>query len=290
MALTISKGKDEMLGLPDAFLDDSSACSSATKRHDRPMLAPRDQENKKMSSSADRRMLFPQRVAHFDQISAREVESTIPEPICSSGPALSVTKRVVDIILAGLALVFLSPILVAIAVLIRLDSRGPIVFRQRRLGTGGREFMVWKFRTMGPDAEQVLAGLESRNESPGGVLFKIRDDPRVTRIGRFLRKTSLDELPQFYNVFRGDMSLVGPRPLQLRDCNLLRQLDPEGFERRLAVPQGLTGPWQISGRSNKDSQSMLSLDLDYIDNWTFASDLKILLKTVPAVLLCRGAC
>jgi lipopolysaccharide/colanic/teichoic acid biosynthesis glycosyltransferase len=235
-------------------------------------------------------MLFPQRVTHFDQRGAREVAETTCVAVCEPGPTYSILKRAVDIIVAGLAIAFLAPILLAIAVLIRLDSRGPILFRQRRLMSGGREFMVWKFRTMRPDAEQVLAELESRNESPGGVLFKIRDDPRVTRIGRFLRKSSLDELPQFFNVLRGEMSLVGPRPLQLRDCNLLRQLDPEGFARRLAVPQGLTGPWQISGRSNENSETMLRLDLDYIENWTFVSDLKILLKTVPAVLFCRGAC
>jgi lipopolysaccharide/colanic/teichoic acid biosynthesis glycosyltransferase len=290
MASTIGKGKDAVLAPRAAVLDDTTPYSSTKMRHDRPTLAPRDRENKKMSSSADRRMLFPQRVSHFDQINARELPATRPVRICGSGPTHSVMKRAVDIIVAGFALIILSPILLSIAVLVRLDSRGPILFRQRRLRVGGREFMVWKFRTMRPDAEQVLAELESRNESPGGVLFKIRDDPRVTRLGRFLRRTSLDELPQFFNVFHGDMSLVGPRPLQLRDCNLLRQLDPEGFARRLAVPQGLTGPWQISGRSNENSETMLRLDLDYIENWTFASDLMIILKTVPAVLFCRGAC
>jgi lipopolysaccharide/colanic/teichoic acid biosynthesis glycosyltransferase len=191
---------------------------------------------------------------------------------------------------ATIAIILASPILVVIAVFIRFDSAGPIIFRQRRLGLGGREFLLFKFRTMRPDAEQVVAELEGLNESAGGVLFKIRNDPRVTRLGRFLRRTSLDELPQLLNVIRGEMSLVGPRPLQLRDCDRLRHMDPEGFARRLAVPQGLTGPWQISGRSNKDSQSMLRLDLDYAEHWSLALDLKILLQTVPAVLICRGAC
>jgi lipopolysaccharide/colanic/teichoic acid biosynthesis glycosyltransferase len=199
-------------------------------------------------------------------------------------------KRAIDLIGATIGLILVSPILVAVALLIRLDSAGPIIFRQRRLGLGGREFLLFKFRTMRPDAEQAVAELEGLNESAGGVLFKIRNDPRVTRLGRFLRRTSLDELPQLLNVIRGEMSLVGPRPLQLRDCDRLRQADPEGFAQRLSVPQGLTGPWQISGRSNENSQSMLRLDLDYAEHWSLALDLTILLRTVPAVLICRGAC
>ena len=123
----------------------------------------------------------------------------------------------------------LSPLLALVALLIRLDSRGPILFRQQRMGLGGREFRCLKFRTMVPDAEQRLRDLEARNESAGGVLFKIKDDPRVTPLGRFLRRSSLDELPQLWNVLVGEMSLVGPRPLQLRDSEKLAELDPEGM-------------------------------------------------------------
>lgn len=204
--------------------------------------------------------------------------------------ARSLSKRAVDIVGATVGLMMLSPLMLLLAVLVRLDSRGPILFRQRRMGLGGREFWFYKFRTMVPDAEHLLAALEQQNESAGGVLFKIRSDPRVTRIGRFLRRTSLDELPQFLNVLKGDMSLVGPRPLQLRDCERLLMLEPEGFTERLSVPQGLTGPWQIGGRSDTDSGMMLRLDLEYIENWSLQNDLYILIKTVPAVLAGRGAC
>lgn len=211
-------------------------------------------------------------------------------PLADSAAARSLAKRAVDLAGTLVGLVMLAPILLVIAVLIKLDSRGPVFFRQRRLGLGGREFWCYKFRTMVPDAERKLAALEAHNESAGGVLFKIKDDPRVTRLGRFLRRTSLDELPQLFNVFRGDMSLVGPRPLQLRDCARLRRYDAEGFARRLSVPQGLTGPWQIGGRSNEDSETMLRLDLGYVDSWSLAWDLKILVQTLPAVATGRGAC
>ena len=154
------------------------------------------------------------------------------------GRGVAVVKRTMDVVGSAFALVFLMPILLLIAALIRLDSSGPALFRQRRLGRGGRTFWCLKFRTMTVDAEQRLAELETLNESGGGVLFKIRQDPRVTRIGRLLRKTSLDELPQFFNVLKGEMALVGPRPLQLRDCELLEAMDPEGFRRRLERPPG----------------------------------------------------
>ena len=211
-------------------------------------------------------------------------------PVAESAAARSLSKRAVDLAGTIVGLILLAPVLLVIAALIKLDSRGPVIFRQRRLGLGGREFWFYKFRTMVPDAERKLAELESRNESAGGVLFKIKHDPRVTRLGRFLRRTSLDELPQLFNVLRGDMSLVGPRPLQLRDCERLQRLDPEGFARRLTVPQGLTGPWQIGGRSEEHSETMLRLDLGYVASWSLAQDLKILVQTLPAVLTGRGAC
>jgi lipopolysaccharide/colanic/teichoic acid biosynthesis glycosyltransferase len=176
-----------------------------------------------------------------------------------------------------------------IALLIRLDSPGPVLFRQLRQGQGGRIFWFWKFRTMSLDAEHRLGELEALNESAGRVLFKIRRDPRVTRLGRFLRRSSLDELPQLFHVLRGEMSLVGPRPLQLRDCERLKEQEPEGYARRLTVRPGLTGAWQVGGRSATDSRSMLRLDLDYIDRWSLRLDQWILCRTVVVVLLGRGA-
>ncbi len=211
-------------------------------------------------------------------------------PVAESAAARSLSKRTVDLAGTVVGLILLLPVMLVIAALIKLDSRGPVLFRQRRLGLGGREFWFYKFRTMVPDAELKLAELEAYNESAGGVLFKIKQDPRVTRLGRFLRRTSLDELPQLFNVLRGEMSLVGPRPLQLRDCERLQGLDPEGFARRLAVPQGLTGPWQIGGRSDEHCETMLRLDLGYVDSWSLAQDLKILAQTLPAVVTGRGAC
>jgi lipopolysaccharide/colanic/teichoic acid biosynthesis glycosyltransferase len=204
--------------------------------------------------------------------------------------ARSLVKRAMDVVGGLGGLLVLSPVLAIVSLLIRLDSRGPILFRQRRMGLGGREFWCLKFRTMVPDAEQRLRDLEARNESAGGVLFKIKDDPRVTPLGRFLRRTSLDELPQLWNVLVGEMSLVGPRPLQLRDCQRLEAIDPRGYRLRLSAMPGLTGPWQVGGRSNVDSGQMLRLDLNYVESWSIATDVEILIKTVGVVLAGRGAC
>jgi lipopolysaccharide/colanic/teichoic acid biosynthesis glycosyltransferase len=176
-----------------------------------------------------------------------------------------------------------------VALLIRLDSRGPVFYRQVRRGHRGREFPMLKFRTMTADAEERLAGLESANESAGGVLFKLRDDPRVTRLGRFLRRFSLDELPQLINVLRGEMSLVGPRPLQLRDSQRLSAVDPQGYARRLQTKPGLTGPWQVAGRSDLDYQQMVRLDLDYVANRSLWVDLRLITQTVLVVLRGGGA-
>ena len=198
-------------------------------------------------------------------------------------------KRGVDLAGASVGLILLTPVLLLIALLIRLEGRGPIFFRQPRLGYRGRLFRVIKFRTMCADAEQRLGPLEDSNESAGGVLFKLRDDPRVTRFGRFLRRYSLDELPQLINILCGEMSLVGPRPLQLRDSERLLALDPKIFARRLDVLPGLTGPWQVGGRSELNYERMVELDMDYVKNWSNALDLKIIAKTFFVVLLRRGA-
>ena len=204
--------------------------------------------------------------------------------------ARSWLKRFLDRSLSAAALIALLPVLLAVALLVRAESRGPILFRQRRMGLGGRPFTCLKFRTMVPDAEARLADLEACNESAGGVLFKLKRDPRITPLGRILRKTSLDELPQLWNVFRGEMSLVGPRPLQVRDSERLAKLDSAGYLHRLSVLPGITGPWQVGGRSEVDSATMMRLDLDYVDRWSIGADLGILWKTVGVVVLGKGAC
>jgi lipopolysaccharide/colanic/teichoic acid biosynthesis glycosyltransferase len=198
-------------------------------------------------------------------------------------------KRAVDLAGASVGLIMLTPVILVIALLIHLERRGPIFFRQLRRGYRGKLFRVIKFRTMCADAEQRLDTLEESNESVGGVLFKLRDDPRVTRLGRFLRRYSLDELPQLLNILCGEMSLVGPRPLQLRDSDKLLALDPTAYARRLDVMPGLTGPWQIGGRSELNYEQMVELDVHYVENWSNALDLKIIAKTFFVVLRRHGA-
>ena len=193
-------------------------------------------------------------------------------------------KRTFDIIGATLLLVVLSPLLLAITLSVRLTSRGPILFRSVRRGIGQRPFACLKFRTMHSDAEERQADLEELNEA-SGALFKIREDPRLTSVGRLLRRFSLDELPQLVNVLRGEMSLVGPRPLPERDYAMLE----DWHRKRYLVLPGVTGLWQVSGRSELDFDDLVHLDFIYLERWSLALDLSILLKTIPAVLLRRGA-
>jgi lipopolysaccharide/colanic/teichoic acid biosynthesis glycosyltransferase len=211
-------------------------------------------------------------------------------PIAPALAARSAAKRAMDLAGSIGGLILLSPLLALVGLLVRLESRGPILFRQPRMGLYGRVFTCLKFRTMVPDAEKRLRDLEARNESAGGVLFKIKDDPRITPLGRFLRRTSLDELPQLWNVLVGEMSLVGPRPLQLRDSERLAGLDLQLYAQRLSVVPGITGPWQVAGRSNLDSHRMVNLDIEYVTNWSMATDLQILFKTIAVVLGGKGAC
>lgn len=218
----------------------------------------------------------------------REVELAA-ESIVPAEAARSVTKRIMDRVGAFLALLMLSPLLAVVALLIKFDSKGPVFFRQPRVGFLGRPFTCLKFRTMVADAEERLAALEEQNESACKVLFKIKADPRVTPLGRLLRRTSIDEMPQFWNVLVGDMSLIGPRPLQFRDSERLEALEPEGFARRLSVVPGLSGPWQVAGRSELDGCQMLDLDLDYVENWSIGTDVSLLIKTVSVVLNGKGA-
>jgi lipopolysaccharide/colanic/teichoic acid biosynthesis glycosyltransferase len=199
-------------------------------------------------------------------------------------------KRAIDLAGALAGLCLLAPVLLLVAALIRLDSAGPVLFHQVRRGYRGRSFGVLKFRTMVVDAEHQLVNLEEYNESAGGVLFKLRNDPRVTRLGRFLRRFSVDELPQLINVLKGEMSLVGPRPLQLRDSERLQAVDPHGYARRLEVTPGLTGPWQVGGRSELDYKQMVQLDIAYAASWSLGLDLRIIVRTFGAMLRQRGAC
>jgi exopolysaccharide biosynthesis polyprenyl glycosylphosphotransferase len=193
-------------------------------------------------------------------------------------------KRTFDLVVSTTVVVVGLPVWLLIAAAIKLDSRGPVLYRDRRVGVGEREFAMLKFRTMVQGAEVLQAELEAKNEA-GGALFKIKDDPRVTRVGRLLRRLSIDELPQVLNVLRGEMSLVGPRPLPLRDYNQLR----EWHRRRYNVLPGITGLWQISGRSNLTFDDLVRLDFYYIENWSIWLDISILVKTLPAVLAGRGA-
>jgi len=205
------------------------------------------------------------------------------EPVVRSGWRAA-AKRAFDIVGAGLALIVLSPVLLIAAIAIRLDSKGPIFFSQVRVGRDAKPFRVMKLRTMVIDAEEQLAALLDKNEADG-PLFKIKHDPRVTRVGRILRKTSIDELPQLFNVVRGDMSLVGPRPALPHETEAWDSL----LIQRLRVKPGITGMWQVQGRSDASFEDYTRLDLYYVDNWSLTTDLAILLKTVPVVALQRGA-
>jgi exopolysaccharide biosynthesis polyprenyl glycosylphosphotransferase len=193
-------------------------------------------------------------------------------------------KRTFDLVVSVASLILLSPVFLVIAVVIKLSSRGPVIYSSVRPGMAGKPFFCLKFRTMREHAEQIQDELEPFNEQ-SGALFKIRDDPRMTRIGRFLRRFSLDELPQLVNVVRGEMSLVGPRPLPMRDFDRLE----EWHKKRYLVLPGITGLWQVSGRADLDFDDLVRLDFLYLERWSILLDLSILLKTIPAVLSRRGA-
>jgi len=194
-----------------------------------------------------------------------------------------VVKRAVDLVGSAVGLVVLSPVLVITAIVIRVTSSGPALFRQARVGKAGEEFACWKFRSMYSDAEKRLASLATSNEADG-LLFKIRDDPRITPVGRFLRRSSIDELPQLFNVLGGSMSLVGPRPLAVAD---------EAFQgderRRMLVRPGITGLWQVSGRGDQSWDEAVRLDLYYVENWSLSLDIAIMLRTLLAVIRGSGA-
>jgi exopolysaccharide biosynthesis polyprenyl glycosylphosphotransferase len=196
-----------------------------------------------------------------------------------------VMKRILDLVASACALLLLMPVFLATAIAIKLEDRGPLFFQQTRVGLRGRTFGMWKFRSMVPNADKLKDQLLKQNEMQGGVTFKMKNDPRITRVGRFIRKFSIDELPQFWNVFCGDMSLVGPRPPVPREVALYAVADRQ----RLLAKPGLTCFWQVGGRSDIDFAGQVSLDVQYIQSTSFWLDVKLLILTVPAVLLGKGS-
>jgi exopolysaccharide biosynthesis polyprenyl glycosylphosphotransferase len=193
-------------------------------------------------------------------------------------------KRMFDVAVSAAVLALLFPLFPLVAIAIRLDSQGPVLFRQRRVGLHGREFTFYKFRSMRPDAEVQLQALRALNEASGPV-FKMRNDPRVTRLGRLIRRTSIDELPQLWNVLKGEMSIVGPRPPLPSEVRQYKRWQ----RRRLSVKPGITCTWQVSGRSDIDFDRWMELDLEYIDHWSLWRDIEICFRTIPAVFTSRGA-
>jgi len=227
---------------------------------------------------------FPQKLARSQPVDFDGV------PIVSlhSAPSFSwrtEAKRLFDLAGATVLLIILAPLFLLIAVAIKLDSSGPVFFVQDRFGFNKRRFRMIKFRTMAADAEARMNEIEHLNEKTGPI-FKIRNDPRITRVGRWLRKTSVDELPQLINVLLGDMSIVGPRPLSVRDA---LRMEAAWQKRRFSVKPGLTCLWQVSGRSDLSFEDWMQLDLEYIDHWSLVLDASILIRTIPAIVMARGA-
>jgi exopolysaccharide biosynthesis polyprenyl glycosylphosphotransferase len=199
-------------------------------------------------------------------------------------PSLKIARRVVDVVLATILLTVALPAFLILAVLVKLDSRGPVLFKQHRVGENGQLFWFYKFRSMVVDAEARRASLEVMNEA-SGPLFKVRNDPRITRCGRWMRKYSIDELPQLINVLKGDMSLVGPRPALPAEVEQYNDYQAM----RLAVPPGITGLWQVSGRSDLSFDQSIALDIEYVNHQSLWLDAVILSKTFSAVITGRGA-
>ena len=228
--------------------------------------------------------LFPQKLARALSVDF----DGVPIVTLGSVPPFSwrtEAKRIMDLAVSIICLLVSAPLFALAAIAIKLDSRGPIFFVQERVGFSKRRFRMIKFRTMTSDAEERMKDIEHLNEKSGPI-FKIRNDPRITRVGRWLRKTSIDELPQLVNVMLGDMSIVGPRPLSVRDATRMEEL---WQKRRFSVKPGLTCLWQVSGRSNLSFDQWMQLDLEYIDHWSLKLDASILLRTIPAIVLARGA-
>ena len=211
----------------------------------------------------------------MDNLQARTIENTISESSADYNLLYKVSKRALDVFASLLGLILLSPILFIVVVMIKLDSKGPVIFKQKRVGLNGKEFYMYKFRSMVVNAEELKEKLAAQNEM-SGPMYKMKEDPRVTRVGKFIRKTSLDELPQLINVIKGDMSLVGPRPSL---PNEVKQFEP-WMLKRLDVKPGLTCFWQVSGRNDIDFEDWVKLDIKYVNEKNFFLDIKLILKTV----------
>jgi exopolysaccharide biosynthesis polyprenyl glycosylphosphotransferase len=222
-------------------------------------------------------------VRSLDQIGGLPLLS-IGVPVLASSSVAA--KRVLDVVGSFSLLLLFSPLMIATAIAVKLESRGPVFFMQPRAGRGNSSFKLIKFRSMYVDAEQRKEDLDALNEAGDGVMFKIREDPRVTRVGRFIRRFSIDELPQLFNVLKGEMSLVGPRPLIFPET---AALEKHWHLRRLELRPGITGPWQVYGRSQSPFQEMVRFDYQYVAGWSLARDIELLLATLPAVMSGRGA-
>lgn len=259
-----------IIAIPRSLLEDADHIAQAC-----------EEEGIKLRFMADLLKVKMARVS-FSQIS--DIPLLTMEPVAHDDDKLFV-KRLFDLTVTLLAMPVVLPLMALVALAVKLDSPGPAIFVQERVGLRKHLFPMFKFRSMYQDAEARMNEVEHLNEAEGPI-FKISDDPRVTRVGRFIRKTSLDELPQLFNVLRGEMSLVGPRPMSIRDVDLFDR----GIQRkRFSVKPGVTCIWQISGRSDLPFEKWLALDLEYIENWSLWLDLKILIKTIPAVLWSKGA-
>jgi len=206
-------------------------------------------------------------------------------PLSQTKPFQWIMKRCIDIVLSSIAIIGLAPLFLILIILIKLDSKGHAIFKQKRVGTNKKEFYMYKFRSMVCDAEEKFEQVKEHNQT-NPIMFKIFDDPRITKVGKFIRRYSLDELPQLFNVLKGEMSLVGPRPPLMRELKNYKAWHYVRFE---TIP-GLTGMWQVSGRANiKDFDAVVNLDYKYIKNWNILLDLKLILKTIPVVINGNGA-
>ncbi len=236
----------------------------------------------------DVKMLFSGGDPYASAVRAQEFYGGSLVSLDPRGPTVlaSAGKRLLDLILGTLAILITSPILLVAAVAIKYDDpTAPVIYKQVRIGLNGRRFLLFKLRTMVPDAEMLQEQVAHLNEMVGGPVFKVRNDPRVTQPGRWVRRLSIDELPQFWNVLRGEMSIVGPRPPLPQEVERY----PDPFRRRLSVRPGITGAWQVAGRNQVQFDEWMRLDLDYIDNWSLGRDLRIIAQTIPSVLTGRGA-
>jgi exopolysaccharide biosynthesis polyprenyl glycosylphosphotransferase len=277
-------GTEDLTGLVDSLEIDWIVLSAAADDYERTLNLIRDVRRPDVHLS-----IVP---SYFELFASNAtIEELEGVPIVSLPPmrlsrSVRALKRSFDIAASGAGLLVLSPLLALTAIAIRLDSRGPVLFRQPRHGRGGRIFDIAKFRTMHEGAERMRFELAHLNEMEGGgPLFKIKDDPRITRVGRFLRKWSIDELPQLWNVLRGDMSLVGPRPFVVHESEQI-----QGWaSRRLETTPGITGLWQVLGRNDIPFEEMVKLDYIYVTSWSLWWDVKILCQTIPVVLRRRGA-